>query len=96
LEAWPPLVTQGEPVLGEGIDASLVGTALLEDGSMIVTYNEMPLYTWYRDTKAGDVTGQGNKDVWYVVSPDGKVIGLPKTSDAAVDTNDQYEYSNNK
>jgi len=75
LAKWPPLLTQGKPILGDGIDPSLVGTAQLADGSMIVTYNKMPLYYWYKDTKAGDDLGQGVGSVWFVVSPDGKPIG---------------------
>jgi predicted lipoprotein with Yx(FWY)xxD motif len=75
LVQWPPLVTQGNPVLGTGVDPSLVGTAPLPDGRMIVTYNEMPLYYWINDTQPGDTTGQGVGDVWYVVSPQGEPIG---------------------
>ncbi len=75
LVKWPPLLTQGNPKLGDGVDASLVGTAALADGSKIVTYNKMPLYYWFKDTKPGDTTGQGVGSVWYVVSPDGKVVG---------------------
>jgi predicted lipoprotein with Yx(FWY)xxD motif len=75
LTQWPPLLTQGKPTLGNGVEASLVGTATLADGSMIVTYNKMPLYYWYKDTKAGDATGQGVGSVWFVVSPDGQPVG---------------------
>ncbi len=82
LAKWPPLLTQGNPTLGEGVDASLVGTASLPDGSKIVTYNKMPLYYWVKDTKAGDTTGQGVGSVWYVVSPDGKVIDTDTSSAA--------------
>ena len=82
LAKWPPLLTKGKPTLGEGVDASLVGTASLPDGSMIVTYNKMPLYYWVKDAKAGDTTGQGVGGVWYVVSPEGKVIGEETTSAA--------------
>jgi predicted lipoprotein with Yx(FWY)xxD motif len=74
LVKWPPLLTQGSPVLGEGVDDSLIGTATLADGSKIVTYNKMPLYYWFKDTKPGDTTGQGVGEVWYVVSPDGKPV----------------------
>jgi len=80
LEAWPPLLTQGKPTLGPGIDASLVGSASLADGTSIVTYNHMPLYYWFKDTKAGETTGQGVGDVWYVVSPDGQPVGIPDSS----------------
>jgi len=76
LDKWPPLLTQGQPVLGEGVDPALVSTATLADGSMIVTYNHMPLYYWYMDFTAGDTDGQGVSDVWYVVGSDGNPIGM--------------------
>ena len=75
LEAWPPLLTQGNPTLGPGVDAKLVGSTTLADGTKIVTYNHMPLYYWYKDVKPGDTTGQGNKSVWYVVNPAGDAVG---------------------
>ncbi len=76
LKSWPPLVTQGSPTLGDGVDKSLVGSASLPDGSKIVTYNHMPLYYFIKDTKAGDVTGQNVGNVWFVVSPEGKAVGM--------------------
>src|SRR4030043_504639 len=57
LDYWPPLLTMGSPALGEGVDPALVGTAPMPDGSMIVTYNHMPLYYYVLDEKAGDVSG---------------------------------------
>jgi predicted lipoprotein with Yx(FWY)xxD motif len=85
LKNWPPLLTNGSPVLGDGVDKALVGTAKLADGSTIVTYNKMPLYYWVKDTKAGDTTGQGVNNVWYVVSPEGKVIGMDAVLNVATD-----------
>jgi len=76
LEKWPPLLTHGDPQLGDGIDAALVGTATLADGDQIVTYNKMPLYHWFKDTKAGETNGQGVGSVWYVVSPDGAMVDM--------------------
>jgi predicted lipoprotein with Yx(FWY)xxD motif len=73
---WPPLSTQGKPVLGNGVNPDMVGTAQLTDGSKVVTYNHSPLYNWANDHKAGDVTGQGVGGVWFVVSPDGKMIKM--------------------
>jgi predicted lipoprotein with Yx(FWY)xxD motif len=73
LAKWPPLLTQGKPNLGEGVDAALIGAASLPDGSLIVTYNQIPLYDWVKDTQPGDTTGQGVGEVWYVVS----VTGTP-------------------
>ena len=74
LNKWPPLLTQGTPNLGSGVDPSLVGSAALPDGSMIVTYNHMPLYYWYKDTKPGDTKGQAVGDVWYVLNPGGTPV----------------------
>ena len=74
LKAWPPFLTQGSPKAGDGVDASLIGSTSLPDGTKIVTYNKMPLYYWAADTKAGDATGQGVNDVWYVIGPDGTPI----------------------
>jgi predicted lipoprotein with Yx(FWY)xxD motif len=77
LKKWPPLKTLGKPSLGEGVDASLISTASLPDGSMILTYNKMPLYYFAGDAAAGDIKGEGVGGVWYVISPLGKVIPLP-------------------
>jgi predicted lipoprotein with Yx(FWY)xxD motif len=74
LTNWPPLLTQGAPKLGTGVDDSKIGSALLADGTKIVTYNHMPLYYYIKDTKPGDTTGQGVGSVWYVISPDGEII----------------------
>ena len=81
---WPPLLTLGSPKLGAGVDAAMVGTATLADGSKIVTYNKMPLYYWANDKKAGDTNGQNVGSVWFVVSPDGKAVGMqPAATPAA-------------
>jgi predicted lipoprotein with Yx(FWY)xxD motif len=74
LKSWPPFTTSGEVTAGEGVDKSMIGTATLADGTKIVTYNHMPLYYFAKDQKPGDVTGQEVGDVWYVVSPEGKVV----------------------
>ena len=77
LKTWPPLLTKTSANAGDGVDAALIGTAALADGTKIVTYNQMPLYYWAKDTKAGDITGQAVNNVWWVVSPDGKAVGMP-------------------
>jgi predicted lipoprotein with Yx(FWY)xxD motif len=77
-DAWPPLVVEGEPVPGEGVDAALLGTTERSDGTTQVTYAGSPLYTWVQDQEPGDVTGQNVQEVWFVVSPAGDAV----TSDA--------------
>ncbi|PKO04360.1 MAG: hypothetical protein CVU41_17580 [Chloroflexi bacterium HGW-Chloroflexi-3] len=76
LAAWPPLLADGTVTVGAGVDASLLGQAPLPDGTMIVTYNQMPLYYWKGDINPGDTTGQDVNKVWYVVSPGGDPIGI--------------------
>ena len=71
---WPPLFTDGDPVAGEGVDASMLGTISLPDGTTQVTYNGWPLYYYKEDTAPGDANGQGVGDVWYLVSPTGEMI----------------------
>lgn len=71
---WPPLLTDGDPVAGEGVDEAMLGTITLEDGTTQVTYNGWPLYYYIDDTAAGDTNGQGVGGVWFLVSPTGEMI----------------------
>jgi len=74
---WPPLVTEGSPVAGEGVDATLLGTITRDDGTMQVTYNGWPLYHFSEDEAPGDTNGQGIDEfggLWFLVSPDGEAI----------------------
>ena len=32
-------------------------------------YKGKPLYTWAKDTKPGDVTGDGVNNVWHIAQP---------------------------
>ncbi len=73
-EAWPPVVTEGDPTLGEGLDAALVSTTERTDGTTQVTYGGWPLYYWVRDAAPGDTTGQNVGEVWFVVSPAGEIV----------------------
>ncbi len=77
---WPPLRSQGAPLAGKGINASLFGITKRTDGIRQVTYNRHPLYYWHGgsgyagDRKPGDVKGQGFVGEWYVLSPKGTPI----------------------
>ena len=47
------------------------------DGTVQVTYDKWPLYTWVVDSAPGDVTGQDLNNLggkWYVITPKGQVI----------------------
>ena len=71
---WPPLVVTGEITVGEGLDAAAFTTVARTDGSTQVKAGAWPLYYFANDAAAGDVNGQGQGDVWYVVSPAGEPI----------------------
>jgi predicted lipoprotein with Yx(FWY)xxD motif len=78
VQYWPPVLTNGAPQAGAGVNASLLGTAARADGTSQVTYAGHPLYLFTADKKAGDATGQGVNAFgapWYVVSPSGMQIG---------------------
>jgi predicted lipoprotein with Yx(FWY)xxD motif len=68
--AWPPLTVRNESDLtaGEGVNGTL-GTTERTDGTLQVTYNDIPLYGWIFDGAPGDTTGEGVRDVWYVIAP---------------------------
>jgi predicted lipoprotein with Yx(FWY)xxD motif len=79
-KAWRPLRSSAAPRAGQGVKASLLGTAARTDGAAQVTYNGHPLYTnagapafaLERDAKPGDLNGLGFSDIWFAVSPTGK------------------------
>lgn len=76
-EEWPPLISDGDPVAGEGVDAAMLGTITREDGTSQVTYNGWPLYLFEEDTAAGDTNGQGIDEfggLWFLISPAGEAI----------------------
>jgi predicted lipoprotein with Yx(FWY)xxD motif len=78
VQYWPPVLTNGAPQAGTGVNASLLGTIARADGTTQVTYAGHPLYRFVTDKVAGDETGQGVNAFgapWYVVSPSGAQIG---------------------
>lgn len=73
LQNWPPIIATGDAPAGEGITGEL-GTIETPDGEMQVTLNGWPLYVFAGDSAAGDVTGQGVNDVWWVVDATGEPV----------------------
>lgn len=69
-ENWPPLTVESADHLGatEGIPGTL-GTVERADGTLQVTYNGWPLYSWINDAAAGDTTGHRVGRVWWVATP---------------------------
>jgi predicted lipoprotein with Yx(FWY)xxD motif len=67
---WPPYtvaspsaINVSENVLGR------VGAATRTDGTIQITYNDMPLYFYSGDKKPSEATGQGADGNWLVVQP---------------------------
>jgi predicted lipoprotein with Yx(FWY)xxD motif len=74
--AWPPVPASGEPVAGEGIDASLLGTTERRDGNSQITYGGRPLY-YYAHEGPGEVRCHNvdlNGGFWWVVGRDGEPL----------------------
>lgn len=71
---WPPLAVTSDPVAGDGVDESLLGTVERDDGSTQVTYGDWPLYYYAEDTAAGEVNGQAFQEVWWVMDPQGQPV----------------------
>ena len=67
---WPPVAAQAGFV-----PAAPWGTITRRDGTRQLTYDGYPLYTWSKDTKPGDVTGQGVKDYWRAARPGATPLG---------------------
>jgi predicted lipoprotein with Yx(FWY)xxD motif len=61
---WPPLqaATDAKP----SGDWTVVTR---EDGGKQWAYKGKPLYRWAKDTKPGDVTGDGVNSVWHIAAP---------------------------
>jgi len=64
-KAWPPAMAMAsDKPVG---DLTIIKR---DDGSMQWADGGKPLYTFVKDTKPGDVTGDKFKDVWHVVKED--------------------------
>ena len=59
---WPPLSAQASDAASG--DWSIVTR---DDGSKQWAYKGSPLYTYAKDAKAGDTTGDGKGNVWHLV-----------------------------
>ena len=74
---WPPLITPGKPRASSGARSELVGTTRRKDGKLQVSYHGHPLYRFFGDGGAGQITGEGLNDFggrWYAVSAAGSAV----------------------
>lgn len=73
--AWPPLLTEGSPKAEGGAQAGMLGTTKRKDGTVQVTYNGWPLYTYVGDRKPGEANGNDIDQFgaeWYALQPNGQ------------------------
>jgi predicted lipoprotein with Yx(FWY)xxD motif len=83
LENWPvfgPAAGQEGFAPGEGV-TGVLGSFTRADDLVQATYDGRPLYYFIGDQAAGDTTGQGLGDVWFVALVDGSVPA-PAASEA--------------
>jgi predicted lipoprotein with Yx(FWY)xxD motif len=75
-EAWPPVLTEGEPRAGGPVEDGLLGTTERDDGTAQVTYDGHPLY-YYIDDPPGEVLCHNVEEfggLWLVVEPSGEAV----------------------
>ncbi|MGH6943861.1 MAG: COG4315 family predicted lipoprotein [Geminicoccaceae bacterium] len=80
-QAWPPLLSDGQPTAGEGVEKSLLSTFKRDDGSTQIAYDGRPLYQFAKDAQPGDTKGQdveGFGAEWYLISPEGEKVEAEK------------------
>jgi predicted lipoprotein with Yx(FWY)xxD motif len=73
--AWPPLLTEGDPQAQGPAERSMLGTTKRKDGTVQVTYNGWPLYTYVGDQKPGEANGNDIDQFgaeWYALQPNGQ------------------------
>jgi predicted lipoprotein with Yx(FWY)xxD motif len=61
-QLWPPVAAQAADAAGG--DWSIVTR---DDGSRQWAYKGAPIYTFSKDAKPGDTTGDKFKDIWHVI-----------------------------
>jgi predicted lipoprotein with Yx(FWY)xxD motif len=77
-EGWPPMLTEGEPTVGNGASSSKLGTTERKDGTTQVTYAGHPLYTFVEDKKPGEANGNDVSAFgaqWYALKGSGEEAG---------------------
>jgi predicted lipoprotein with Yx(FWY)xxD motif len=61
---WPPFAASANAQAAS--DWSVITR---DDGSRQWAYKGKPLYTWTKDTRPGDATGDGVNNVWHIARP---------------------------
>ena len=92
---WPPLLRHGKLTGGPGVKALLLGTTRRSNGSLQVTYNKHPLYSYTLDKQAGQTNGEASLAFgakWYAVSPKGTAVVKASTTPTSTTTTTTCAY----
>ena len=89
ITAWPAVPAASSTPVVDGVTGT-VGTITRDDGTLQVTINGLPVYTYAKDTKAGDVTGQGVGGIWWVVAPNGDKVTTTSAATSPSGTGSGY------
>ncbi len=78
---WPPFVAPGgkAPTTTANLPGK-IGTITRPDGTVQVTYDGFPLYTYSGDSGPGQASGNGIQGVWFAVTPKGDASGASGSS----------------
>ncbi|RJQ80140.1 MAG: hypothetical protein C4519_10360 [Desulfobacteraceae bacterium] len=68
LDKWPIYYNETIAATG-GLNSSDFSTITRADGKKQTAFRGWPLYYFVMDKAAGDTTGQGVREVWYVIDP---------------------------
>lgn len=79
---WPPVVAEGKPTAGEGAMSSALGTTKRKDGTMQVTYEGHPVYTFSGDSAPGEANGQEFEGTWFALGRSGAAVKGKATAPA--------------
>ncbi|MFJ7078994.1 hypothetical protein [Streptomyces sp. NPDC098781] len=72
---WPPVPAKGAS-LPKGLDKALLGTLTRPDGVAQLTLAGIPLYRYSKDTKPGEVKGEGVGGTWFASPPEEGIPAL--------------------
>jgi predicted lipoprotein with Yx(FWY)xxD motif len=75
-DAWPPVLTDGDPKAAGAVEGGLLGTTERDDGTTQVTYDGQPLY-YYVDDPVGEVLCHNVEEfggLWLVLGADGAAL----------------------
>lgn len=90
---WPPLLTDGPPMAGPGVNPALLGVLRRSDGTTQVTYAGWPVYVYFADLAPGAASGGTHGQylldnladgIWWEVAPQGG----PQAGSATLTTED--------